>query len=147
MKNKRRILNFGAYLIFLIIFTIPYLNWERKNKVHSDFRVIERESFKIASLNNPDFLDSLLLLEKQVNEFTLRNPIPENIALGDYLSTTDTSFRSINELHSDFIDKINNIDDFYRKSERKSKHLVFLFFLIGNLVFWIMTHYIKKLVH
>lgn len=139
-------MNFGAYLIFLIICTIPYINWEKKNKVFSDFSLIEKELYNLGSLDNPDLLDSLIILEKKVNEFTMNNPVPKAITLGDYVSTTGTSLKGPNELRSDFIDKINNIEDFYWKSERKSNHLMFLFFIIGNVVLGIMTHYIKKLV-
>ena len=147
MKKKRIILNFGAILIYLLISTFAYLNWKQKNKARTGFIEIESELHNMASVNNPYFLDSLLIFEKQVNEYTLSNPVPENIALENYVSTTDTSSISMEELRSDFIVRIENIRDFYRKSNRRSSDIMFLFLILGNVVLWIMRHYIKKLVH
>jgi len=51
------------------------------------------------------------------------------------------------ELRSDFIVRIENIRDFYRKTERKSNNIMFLFLILGNVGLLIMRHYIKKFVH
>jgi len=147
MKKKRSILSYGAILIYLLICTVAYLNWIQKNKARSGFIEIESELYNMASVNSPYFLDSLIIFEKQVNEYTLSNPVPEDIALENCVSATDTSSISMKELRSDLIVRIENIRDFYRKSERKSNNIMFLCIIFGNVGLWIMRYYIRKLVH
>ncbi|MBI9059099.1 MAG: hypothetical protein JEZ01_15150 [Labilibaculum sp.] len=142
---KKKLLNLGAFLIFLTIYTVPFLNWEKKNNTQRAFRDIEIEMYRASSLNNSDLFGSLSTVESRVNDFTSLNQVPKNLMLGDFISSSDTLSYSIKELRSDLYDKVNAINKFYRKSERKSNYLMYFFFIIGNGLLWLMRHYIKKI--
>jgi hypothetical protein len=144
MKKKRRLLKIGAYLIFLIICTLPYLNWEKKNKISSTFREIVREMYDI-SLNSSYGYDSLVVIEEKVNEFTAINPVPENLILGDFVSKLNTSTTNIGGLPSAFVDKVHKIEDFYREAERRSNHIMYFFLFVAFGAFALMKHYINRM--
>ncbi len=144
MKNKKRILNFGASLIVLVVCTFAFLNWRQTDKVQSDFRAMEIKLYQSSLTSSSCLLDSLVAIEQQINQFTLLNPVPENIALGDFASNTEIASKNITDLYADFTNKVYIIDDFYRKSERQALLIFLVGLILGNVALLIMKHYIKK---
>lgn len=113
MKTKKRLLKFGAYLIFLTIYTIPFINWKQVNKTHSEFREIEWSVYDISKLDYTDIYDSLIVFEKRINLFTNTNPIPDSLKIGDYITKMELDSSNIQTIRYDFIGKVNSIDKFF----------------------------------
>lgn len=93
-----------------------------------------------------DLHDSLIVIEKRINEFTNTHQITDSLILGDYVNKLEIDSNNIQAIRSDFIGKIDSIDNYYRKTERRSNYIMFLFFIIANGILALMNHYINKLV-
>ncbi|MCT4645457.1 MAG: hypothetical protein N4A74_10770 [Carboxylicivirga sp.] len=146
MKRKKKLLGFGAYLIAMIIYAVPFINLIKKEEIHADFRDIRTSIYSNASLDDPYILDSLLIIESRVNKFTLQNPVPANILLGDYISKSNISLDSISKLKTDFYIKLSPIEDYYREAERKSNYLMYFFLLLVIGWYRLMKYLINKYV-
>ena len=98
MKRKKRLLKLGSFLIFLTIFTIPFINWKIKNKTHSKYREVEKSIYNLSTQDYIALHDSLIVIEKRINDFTIIHPIPDSLILGDYAHKLEIDSNNIFEI-------------------------------------------------
>ena len=144
MKKKRRFFKTLLIIIFFIIVTIPFLDWTKKNKIHSRFSNIEFKiynSIPTSQDNRPDltysYCDTVrLFLEKnpieEFNDFTCENynDLPDSIML--------------KTIKKDFIGKVQNIDNEYRRQEIVANLRMFIILLLSQVFVALGRRFIDK---
>jgi len=144
MKKKRRFFKTLLIIVFLIIGTIPFLDWNKKNKIHSRFNNIEFKiynSIPTSQDNRPDltfsYCDTVrLFLEKnpieKFNDFTCENynNLPDSIRL--------------KTIKTDFIGQVQNIDKEYRRQERVANWRMFIILILSQVFVALGRKFIDK---
>lgn len=144
MKKKRRFFNTLLIIVFLIIGTIPFLDWNKKNKIRSRFNNIEFQiynSIPTRQDNKPDLTFSYC---DTVRHFLEKNPLEEfnDFTCEKYKNFPDSL--GLKSIKTDFIGQVQNIDKEYRRQERVANWRMFIILILSQVFFVLGRKYIDK---
>ncbi len=144
MKKKRRLLKSLTIIIFITIFTIPFIDWYKKNKIQDSFNDIKFSVYQAIPNREGESFEKVLSYCDTVNQFLIDYPIEPDIKLicNDYFNQTDTTVAKTNR--SDFIQKVQDIDRIYRKRERVANRRFFITLIVCQILGALTKSYIDK---
>lgn len=143
-KKKRRLLKSLTIIIFITIFTIPFIDWYKKNKIQDSFNDIKFSIYQAIPNREGESFEKVLSYCDTVNQFLINNPIENDIELNcnDYSNQTDSSVSK--SYRNDFIQKVQDIDSKYRKRERAANYRFFITLIICQILNALIKSYIDK---
>lgn len=144
MKNKKRLLKTVVTLIFLIIVTIPFIDWFIKYKTHNDFIELEHEINNSLSGDFLTFNDSINTYCDTVMIFIVNHPVDlvREFNCTDYNIETDSSDLRI--LREKFLTNVLNVRISYSASKLKANGLMILILILGHIFAAISRKLIDK---
>ncbi len=139
--SKRRILKTLFWIIFVIIGTIPFVDWVRKNKVYNEFIDIESSIYEAMPNENGGDIALYLSYCDTVIQYINCHPIELdfNIDCPDYSFGKDTMSNGNN-----FIKQVQIIDSKYRELGRRAKYLFFAVMIIGHILLALSKHFVDR---
>jgi hypothetical protein len=143
MNRKKTILNLLAITVYLVVITLSFLDWNQKNKTERQFDQIESNIYKSLTATKTESSELIIVYCDSVSRFISANPIDLKVDLNclDY-SSLDSS--RIAAFRTDFISKVQIINNEYRNQERTANRRMFLVLIISQILLFIIRQQIAK---
>lgn len=136
MDQKTKILNLLAIIVYFVVITLTFLDWNRKNKAERQFDEIKSSIYKSIPAKQIGSSELIFTYCDSVSRFISENPIDLKVELNclEY-SSIDSS--RITDFRTDFISKVQTIDNEYRNQERTANRRMFFILIISQILLFI----------
>jgi hypothetical protein len=143
MRRKKILYKTILIIVFISVVSIPFIDWNKKDKIHDKFRELEFKVYQNIPRTSSDTSLSIFTFCDTVEKFIEDYPIDLDIELicEDY-SQLDTF--DIKSMRSDFIDKVQKIDNAYRNQENRANWIMFAVLIISQILVAIIRRQIDK---
>jgi hypothetical protein len=144
LKNKKRLLKTLLIIVFIIVVTLPFIDWHKKNKIHDKFNDIEFSIYK--SILNSKEADCGLFLSycDTVSRFLNDNPIKLDFDFSFKDCKSQVDKFDIQEYRTSFVKQVQMIENKYRRIERRANTRFFLIMIISQILLAVTRNYIDK---